>query len=186
MEQTVPLSAVNPAASAPALKVVMRRATDLVPYVKNARTHSDAQIEVLVKSLKEWGWTNPLLIDGQNGIIAGHGRLKAAQKLGMAEVPCIVLDHMTDAQRRAYVLADNQTALLAGWDDELLKLELGDLNKMGFDLGPVGFNTKELDDLLGENDPPPDKDPTEPRGRMSHRTSSQCQFAVGVPISKQS
>lgn len=155
MDQTVPLNAVNPSASTLNLQVVQRRATDLVPYVKNARTHSEAQVEILTKSLKQFGFVNPILIDGQNGVIAGHGRLKAAQKLGMAEVPCIVLDHMTEAQRRAYILADNQTALLAGWDDDLLALELGDLNEMGFDLSLIGFDTKELDALLGDNAPVP-------------------------------
>ena len=108
-------------------QITLRPVADLIPYVNNPRTHSDEQVAVIAGSIREFGWTNPVLIDGRNGIIAGHGRVLAARKLGLAQVPCIELAHLTDAQRRAYVIADNQTALRAGWSDELLRLELGQL-----------------------------------------------------------
>ena len=103
----------------------------LIPYVKNSRTHSDAQVAQIAASIKEFGWTNPILVDGENGIIAGHGRLLAARKLGKKDVPVIELSHMTESQKRAYVIADNQLALNAGWDFSLLSLELDDLKKIG-------------------------------------------------------
>lgn len=102
------------------LKVSYRRIEDLIPYARNARTHSDDQVARIAGSIKEFGWTNPILVDGENGIIAGHGRLAAARKLGMSEVPVIELDGLSDVQKRAYIIADNKMALDAGWDDELL------------------------------------------------------------------
>src|SRR6185312_3934615 len=111
------------------------RVTELIPYVRNARTHSDAQVAQIAASIREFGFTNPILVDGERGVIAGHGRLLAARKLGMAEVPTIELNHLTPAQRRAYILADNKLALNAGWDPDLLRLELIDLQAEGFDLG---------------------------------------------------
>lgn len=120
----------------------------LIPYVKNSRTHSDAQVAQIAASIKEFGWTNPILVDGENGIIAGHGRLMAARKLGHKEVPVIELAHMTDSQKRAYVIADNQLAMNAGWDTSLLSLELADLKEQGFELDVLGFDAKELDKLL--------------------------------------
>lgn len=123
----------------------------LVPYARNARTHSDAQVAQLAASIREFGFTNPILVDGERGIIAGHGRLLAARKLGLAEVPVIELSHLTPAQRRAYVLADNKLALNAGWDDDLLRLELADLRSEGFDLGLTGFGLDEIGDLLADN-----------------------------------
>lgn len=129
----------------------------LIPYARNSRTHSEAQVAQIAASIREFGFTNPVLIDGEFGIIAGHGRVLAARKLGLAEVPCLLIDYMTDAQRRAYVIADNKLALNAGWDDELLALELGELGEMGFDLALTGFSKDELSDLLlggaGEDDP---------------------------------
>lgn len=122
----------------------------LIPFARNARTHSDAQVAQIAASIREWGWTNPILTDGESGIIAGHGRLLAARKLGMTEVPTIELSHLTPTQRRAYVLADNQLALNAGWDDELLALELGELKDEGFDLELLGFEADDLAGLLGE------------------------------------
>jgi ParB-like chromosome segregation protein Spo0J len=116
----------------------------LIPYVKNSRTHSDAQVAQIAASIKEFGWTNPILVDGENGIIAGHGRLMAARKLGHKEVPVIELAHMTDSQKRAYVIADNQLAMNAGWDTSLLSLELADLKEVGFDLEILGFNSEDL------------------------------------------
>lgn len=121
---------------------------ELIPFAKNSRTHDDAQVAQIAASIKEFGFTNPILIDEQNGIIAGHGRLLAARKLQLNEVPCIRLSHLTDAQKRAYVIADNKLALNAGWDDEMLALELGNLQDMDFDLSLTGFSTDEINALL--------------------------------------
>ena len=128
------------------------RVDALIPYVNNARTHSAAQISKIAASVKEFGFTNPILTDGKRGIIAGHGRVLAAQKLGMETVPVIELAHLSAAQRRAYVLADNRLALDAGWDDELLALELGELRDKGFDLALTGFDLTELGRLFDEGD----------------------------------
>jgi len=120
----------------------------LIPYAKNSRTHDDAQVAQIAASIKEFGWTNPILIDGNKGIIAGHGRLMAARKLKMDKVPVIELNGMTDAQKKAYVIADNRLALNAGWDNAMLTIELQDLEDEGFDLSLTGFNDAELDALL--------------------------------------
>lgn len=120
----------------------------LEPYAANARTHSDDQIGQIVASIKEFGWTNPILVDGENGIIAGHGRLRAAQKLGMANVPVIELVGLSDVQKRAYILADNQLALNAGWDAPMLASELQELSAAGFDLDLIGF--ADLDALMAD------------------------------------
>ncbi len=120
----------------------------LIPYAKNSRTHSDAQVAQIAASIKEFGWTNPILIDGTKGIIAGHGRLMAARKLGYSKVPVIELKDMTESQKKAYVIADNQLAMNAGWDMDLLKIEVADLNEDGFDLELLGFDSKMLDSLL--------------------------------------
>lgn len=130
------------------LKIETRPVADLIPYIANSRTHSDAQVAQIAASIKEFGWTSPILIDGDNTIIAGHGRLLAARKLGMESVPAIVLDHLSKAQQRALVIADNQLALNAGWDIQLLKAEIEDLNLEGFDLELLGFDDKFLDGLL--------------------------------------
>jgi ParB-like chromosome segregation protein Spo0J len=120
----------------------------LLPYIRNARTHSDEQIAQVAASIREFGWTNPLLVAADGVIIAGHARLAAARKLKMTEVPVIVLDHLTEAQRRALVLADNKLALNAGWDEEALRVELQSLQEDGFDLDVVGFSDEELENLL--------------------------------------
>jgi DNA modification methylase len=120
----------------------------LIPYAKNSRTHSDAQVAQIAASIKEFGWTNPILIDGTKGIIAGHGRLMAARKLGYSKVPVIELKDMTESQKKAYVIADNQLAMNAGWDIDLLKIEVADLQEDGFDLELLGFDNKMLDSLL--------------------------------------
>lgn len=120
----------------------------LIPYAKNSRTHSDAQVAQIAASIKEFGWTNPILVDGTKGIIAGHGRLMAARKLGLVKVPVIELKDMTESQKKAYVIADNQLAMNAGWDIDLLKIEVADLNEDGFDLELLGFDNKMLDSLL--------------------------------------
>ena len=118
--------------------------SDLVPYARNSRTHDDAQVAQIAASIKEFGWTNPVLIDSEQGIIAGHGRVLAARKLGIDQVPCIRLDHLTEAQRRAYVIADNKLALNSGWDEELLKIEIDELRAIDFDIDLLGFNDDEL------------------------------------------
>lgn len=132
------------------LAVEYRTIEKLIPYARNARTHSDAQVAQIAASIKEFGFTNPILVDGENGIIAGHGRLAASRKLGLKEVPCIELSGLSDAQKRAYVLADNQLAANAGWDMDLLKVEIGDLNTEGFNLDLIGFDDKMLAGLLEE------------------------------------
>ena len=120
---------------------------DLIPYVNNARTHSDEQVTQIASSIREFGFINPIIIDDKNNVIAGHGRLLASKKLGLKEVPTVLVDHLTDTQRKAYILADNQLALNAGWDDELLKLELAQLDDVGFDLELLGFDLKALEGL---------------------------------------
>ena len=122
----------------------------LIPFAKNSRTHDDAQVAQIAASIREFGFTNPVLIDEANGIIAGHGRVMAARKLKLSEVPCIRLSHLSDAQKRAYVIADNKLALNAGWDEAMLKLELADLQALNFDLDLTGFSTDEIDALLAE------------------------------------
>ena len=122
----------------------------LIPYARNARTHSDTQVAQIAASIIEFGFTAPLLVSEDGGILAGHGRLAAARKLHLDAVPVVVLDHLTPTQRRAYILADNQLALQAGWDQELLAVELADLSAAGFDLALTGFSDDELADLLGD------------------------------------
>jgi len=117
---------------------------DLIPYARNSRTHSDAQVAQIAASIREFGFTNPVLVDGANGVIAGHGRILAARKLGMDTVPVIELAHLTEAQKRAYVIADNKLALNAGWDDEMLRLEISELTDAGFDVSLLGFSDEEL------------------------------------------
>ncbi|MDE1170911.1 MAG: ParB/Srx family N-terminal domain-containing protein [Verrucomicrobium sp.] len=131
-------------AAADALKIEILPTEALVPFAQNSRTHSDDQISQIVASIKEFGFTNPVLVDSENGIIAGHGRVMAAKKLALSEVPCIRLGHLTEKQKRAYVIADNKLALNAGWDDELLKAEFLDLREEGFDLSLTGFGAAEL------------------------------------------
>ena len=134
------------------LNIEYRPVDSLVPYVNNARTHSDEQVAQIAASIREFGWTNPILVDGERGLIAGHGRLKAARVLGLTQVPVIELAHLSAAQKRAYVLADNRLAENAGWDKELLALELSELQTSEFDLGLLGFSDDELDDLLNSGD----------------------------------
>jgi DNA modification methylase len=121
---------------------------DLIPYASNSRTHSDEQVAQIAASIKEFGFNNPVLTDGENGIIAGHGRILAARKLGLDTVPVIELSHLTENQRKAYIIADNKLALNAGWDMEMLSLEMGDLNDEGFDLSLIGFGEDELANIF--------------------------------------
>lgn len=127
------------------LKIVYKKTDDLIPYARNSRTHDEAQVAQIAASIKEFGWTNPILLDGENGIIAGHGRVMAAQKLGESKVPTIELAHMTDIQKKAYIIADNKLALNAGWDNEMLALEFDELKDAGYDLGLVGFSLDEIE-----------------------------------------
>ena len=129
-------------------KLEWRSVSTLIPYARNSRTHSDEQIAQIEASIKEFGWTNPILIDGDNGIIAGHGRLSAARKLGHEEVPVIELKDLTETQRKAYIIADNRLALNAGWDNEMLTIELNELLADNFALDILGFDPKELAALL--------------------------------------
>lgn len=121
---------------------------DLIPYVRNSRTHSDEQVTQVASSIKEFGFTNPILVDGDNGIIAGHGRLLAAKKLGLGSVPTINLSHMSESQRKAYVIADNQLALNAGWDLDALRLEVDSLKEFDFDLELLGFDEDVISKLV--------------------------------------
>src|ERR1035438_9717346 len=120
----------------------------LIPYVRNARTHTEEQVAQVAASIIEFGWTNPILVGADGVIIAGHARLLAARKLKMVEVPVIVLGHLTEAQRRALVLADNKLALNAGWDEEMLRVEMQDLDVAGFNLELIGFSAEEVEVIL--------------------------------------
>lgn len=122
--------------------------SDLIPYANNSRLHSDEQVNQIASSIKEFGFLNPIIIDADNGIIAGHGRVMACNKLGIKEVPCIDASHLTEAQKKAYVIADNKIALNSDWDVDLLRVELSGLQELDFDLGLTGFSAEELDDLL--------------------------------------
>lgn len=143
------------------LTVTYKRVVDLIPYVNNARTHSDEQVTQIASSIKEFGFNNPILTDGENGVIAGHGRLLAAKKLGLETVPTIELAGLTEAQKKAYILADNKIALNSGWDEELLKIELDDLKLQGVNLETVGFSDEELSKLIISNDEDQNKEEDE-------------------------
>ena len=135
-----------------ALQIHYRPTDSLIPYARNAKQHSDAQVAQIAASIREFGWGAPILVDGQNNVIAGHGRLLAARKLGLAEVPVVPMDHLTDTQRRALILADNKIGENASWEDELLGIELAELKEAGFDLGLTGFSPEEWEALIaGEN-----------------------------------
>ena len=140
------------------LKIEYKNTDSLIPYVNNSRTHSDEQVLQVASSIKEFGFTNPLLIDEQGGIIAGHGRLMAANKLGLEQVPTITLVGLSEAQRKAYVIADNKLALNSGWDNELLSLEIAQLGDIGFDIDLLGFDADELAELELDVDVLPDGD----------------------------
>jgi len=132
------------------MQITYKAIDSLIPYVKNSRTHSDQQVAQIAASIKEFGFTNPVLLDEHGSIVAGHGRVMAARKLKLDEVPTITLGWLTDTQRRAYVIADNKLALNAGWDDEMLRLELGELGDLGFDLDLTGFSEDEIAALMPE------------------------------------
>jgi DNA modification methylase len=154
----------------PADRPERRLVADLVPYAKNARTHSKEQIAEIARSIQEWGWTTPVLIDEVGGIIAGHGRVMAAKELGILEVPVLVASEWTETQKRAYVLADNKLALNAGWDTDLLRVEIADLQALNFDLGLIGFSMDEVGVLLADKNAgltDPDETPDAPSHPVS-------------------
>jgi ParB-like chromosome segregation protein Spo0J len=162
------------------MKIETLKTADLIPYARNSRTHSDGQVAQIAGSIREFGFTNPVLIDAENGIIAGHGRVMAAGKLGLDEVPCIRLDHLTETQRRAYIIADNKLALNSGWDEEMLGLELADLREADFDLGLLGFDADEIEAALNppEQDDEPDSSTQEidPDGFEMECRCPKCGF----------
>ena len=159
-----PGAVAEPVARWPADAVERRPVAALVPYARNARTHSDEQVAKIAASIREWGWTMPVLVDEAGTIIAGHGRVLAAQRLGLPEVPVMVATGWSEAKRRAYVIADNKLALNAGWDEELLRIEMGELQGLGVDLGLTGFGELELEKLLisADGDGDPDEAPEPP------------------------
>ena len=130
----------------------MVKVSELIPYVNNARTHSQEQVNKLRSSLREFGFVNPVIIDQDKNVIAGHGRLMAAKEEGITEVPCVLVDYLTEAQKKAYILADNRYAQDAGWDEELLRLEIEALEGMDFDVSLTGFNEDEISDLFAGAD----------------------------------
>lgn len=125
-----------------------RAVKELIPYARNARTHTDEQVQQIASSIKEFGFINPVIVSADNGIIAGHGRVMAAQLLCLEKVPCIVESHLTETQKRAYILADNRLAEKAGWDEELLRIELDDLKDVDFDLDLIGFSLDDINDIF--------------------------------------
>ena len=132
----------------PSIKNIL--VSDLIPYALNSRTHSDEQVAQIAASIKEFGFLNPVIIDGDNGIIAGHGRTMAAQKLGIESIPCMEAAHLTETQKKAYIIADNKLALNAGWDDEILRVEMEALQDDGFDLELTGFSGDELASIFDD------------------------------------
>ncbi len=151
----------------PPLRVHYRPVDELIPYARNARIHSDEQVAQIARSIKEFGFTNPILVDGENGVIAGHGRIAAARSLGMDNVPVIELAGLTPEQKRAYVLADNQLALNAAWDGKLLAVEISDLRAAEFDINLIGFSAQDLRDLSRGGNTPPDQAPDPPANPVS-------------------
>jgi DNA modification methylase len=158
------------------LAIQLRPLKALIPYARNARTHSAKQIDEIAQSVRRFGWTNPILLDGDSGVLAGHGRILAAEKLGLVEVPCVDIGHLSASEKRAYVIADNKLAENAGWNDDVLRLELGDLKADGFDLSELGFSDIDLgrlferDESAGLTDPDavpePEATPTSRRGDL--------------------
>jgi ParB-like chromosome segregation protein Spo0J len=130
------------------MKIVYKKVADLIPYEHNARVHSEDQINKLVASIKEFGFTSPILVDENNGVIAGHGRLIAAKRHGLDDVPTICLEHLSEGQRKAYILADNKLALESFWDDELLATSFSEITKLNFSLDATGFDLDEIKKIL--------------------------------------
>ena len=146
----------------------------LIPYARNSRTHSDAQIAQVAASIREFGFTNPVLIDGADGIIAGHGRVMAARKLGLEKVPCIRLAHLSETQKRAYIIADNKLALNAGWDEEMLWLVLAELREEDFDLDLTGFDGDAIEAFLNPQEPDFSPGTEEDQGKLDEKSPIEC------------
>lgn len=156
------------------MEIIYKKVDELIPYINNARTHNDEQVSQICASINEYGFTNPILIDEKNSIIAGHGRLLAAKKLKMKEVPCIVLCGLTEAQKKAYIIADNKMALNAGWDLNLLSLEFENLKELDVDLNLTGFSADEIENLLGENTDIEDNDYEEQELKENNTRLHKC------------
>ena len=156
----------------PAYKTVS--VASLVPYARNSRTHSESQISQIAGSIREFGFTNPVLIDAENGIIAGHGRVMAAHLLGLDKAPCIRLTHLTDTQRKAYIIADNKLALNSGWDEAMLGLELSDLREADFNLDLIGFDADEIEQALNPEEPNFEPGTEDDQGKLDEKSPIEC------------
>jgi ParB-like chromosome segregation protein Spo0J len=156
------------------MKIEQIKTSDLIPYARNSRSHSEVQVAQIAGSIREFGFTNPVLIDADNGIIAGHGRVMAAGKLGLDKVPCIQLRHLTETQKRAYIIADNKLALNAGWDEDLLGLELADLREADFDLNLTGFDGDEIEAALNPDGPDFQPGTEDDQGNLDEKTPIEC------------
>lgn len=161
----------------PAAKIEMVPVADVIPYARNSRDHSAEQVDRLAASMKEFGWTNPIIIDEENVLIAGHGRIMAAQKLGWTDAPAMRATGWTEEKKKAYRIADNKLALLAEWDEEMLELEIAELQKMDYDLDLTGFSDQEITDLLtpAELEPPDDFDEHDENIETQHECP-RCSF----------
>ena len=157
----------------PADAIERRSVESLIPYARNARTHSDAQVAQIAASITEWGWTTPVLVDEGDQIIAGHGRVMAARKLGIGEIPVMVARGWSEAQRRAYVLADNKLALNSGWDEDLLKIEMQEIEGLNFNLETIGFGVGELTALFDEPEFAPGEESDQ--GKLDELSPKMCQ-----------
>lgn len=164
-------SEISSGVQGPASAVETRPIESLIPYARNARTHSPEQVAQIAASIREWGWTAPVLIDRDGGIIAGHGRVMAARQLGMTDVPILVADGWSETKKRAYILADNKLALNAGWDAQLLSLELADLQELGADFELMGFDDSEY---RKQPDPPGDDAETGQLGDVTFSVVVDC------------
>jgi ParB-like chromosome segregation protein Spo0J len=171
VDRPAPPAAMTASPEWPAIKITRRRVDKLVPYAKNARHHSPEQVAQLARSIERWGWTMPVLIDERGEIIAGHGRVMAAQQLGLVEVPCMTARGWSVDQKRAYAIADNKLPLNASWDENLLRVELADLVKAEFSVADIGFGVKELGKLLA-----PDEGSSAPQlgEGLTHRVIVDC------------
>ena len=156
------------------MKIEQIKIEKLIPYARNSRTHSDEQVAQVAASIREFGFTNPVLIDAEDGIIAGHGRVMAARKLSMTEVPCIRLGHLTETQKKAYIIADNKLALNSGWDEEMLGLELADLREADFDLDLVGFDAAEIEAALNPVEVNFTPGTEDDQGKLDEKSPIEC------------
>lgn len=159
------------------LVIVYKSLNSLISYAKNTRIHSDEQVKQIIASIGEYGWTNPVLIDERGEIIAGHGRILAAEQCGIEQVPTITLCGLSESQKKAYRIADNKLPLNAGWDQELLTLELGDLSAENFDLSLTGFSSEEIDQMLNVDFLPGSEDD---QGKLDHLDAKLCPHCGGV------